>query len=178
VFYDLINAVLTASIQTTYKHLKLGEVHRKNDHSVKIQTADGVTVYGDVGTYLLVEQGEAVHRLADVFVYPHPVDEHGRTRLNMDKASRCATLVFAHQLVSKVTLAAQVTKRGRAFLEDYSDVFAVPTGIIARAKDVIFLQRHNMLQAGLGSTSQTVRDFFHEEANTPFKVRYGPYLPP
>ena len=96
----------------------------------------------------------------------------------MDKASRRAILVFAHQLVSNVTLAPQVTKRGRGFFEDYSDVFAVPTGTIARAKDAIFLQRHNMLQAGLGSTSQTVRDFFHEEASIPFKVRYGPYLPP
>jgi hypothetical protein len=94
----------------------------------------------------------------------------------MSTARRRFVVFFAHQLVSKVLLAPQVTKVGRTFTEDYSDVFAVPFDTIGRAKDAIFLQRHHMLQAGLGSTSQTVRDFF-PASNTPFKVRYAPYLP-
>ena len=100
-----------------------------------------------------------MHRLAGVYVYPHYVDEYGRTRLDMSITTRRFVIFFAHQLVSKVLLAPNLTKEGRTFTEDYSDVFAVPFDTIGRAKDAIFLQRHHMLQAGLGSSSATVLFF-------------------
>ena len=71
---------------------------------------------------MLLDQNEAVHRLAGVYVYPHHVDEYGKTMLDMSITTRRFIIVFAHQLVSKVLLAPTVTKDGPTFTEDYSDV--------------------------------------------------------